>query len=471
MSQISIHNTLTRTKEPFTPSQDNTVRMYVCGPTVYDDSHIGHLMGPVLFDTIARWFHCRGYDVRFANNITDIDDKIINRSIETGEDWHSITKRFTQKYFDYLNLLHVNTITDFPRCSDYMSSIIGYISDLVADNKAYEAADGVYYNVRDHKNYGKLSGRKIEDMLSGARIERDESLQHPADFCLWKLAKAGEPSWESPWGAGRPGWHIECTVMATELLGSHFDIHGGGDDLKFPHHENEIAQAEGHGDCYASCWMHNGLIQYEGVKISKSDPRNKDPEFAKQFKAAYLLEEWSAPVIRFFLLQGHYRRPFDFAPKNIAAAQTALGKLHKVIGDAIADDLSQTDVLSRDLPEDLAKLRDAFATAMDDDFNAGAAIGHLFAMAKLVKQHGEIASVCLRDLGRCLGLFQPSDVVSAETSANDETLNAVMNLVLSLRQDARANRDFATADRIRDDLTAAGITVKDGPDGAVWEYI
>ncbi|MFW5844882.1 MAG: class I tRNA ligase family protein, partial [Planctomycetota bacterium] len=259
---IVAYDSLSRSKAPLTTLEPDTVRMYVCGPTVYSDCHIGHLMGPVLFDAVARWLRFRGYAVRFVNNITDIDDKIILRSQETGEDWQTITERYTGQYLEFLRELHVTTITDHPRCSDYVERIVRYVEDLMAADRAYVVPeDGVYFDIARHAGYGKLSHRKAEDMQAGARIQRHASLRNPGDFCLWKLAKPGEPQWPSPWGAGRPGWHIECTVMSTTLLGDTFDIHGGGDDLKFPHHENEIAQGEAHGGAYAQRWMHNGLIQ------------------------------------------------------------------------------------------------------------------------------------------------------------------------------------------------------------------
>ncbi|MEK7415153.1 MAG: cysteine--tRNA ligase, partial [Planctomycetota bacterium] len=306
---IVLHNTLSRRTEAFVPLHEGRVSMYACGPTVYDDAHIGHLMGPAIFDTVARWFIARGFAVRFVNNITDIDDKIINRARDTGEPWQAITERLIGQYNVFLKRLHVATLTDQPRCTQYVPQMVRYVEELIAKQRAYVAADGVYYDVLKQPQYGKLSGRKLDDMEAGARIERDAHLHHPADFALWKLAKPGEPSWPSPWGAGRPGWHIECSVMSSELLGGAFDIHAGGDDLKFPHHENEIAQAEAHGDHYATCWLHNGLIQFEGVKVGKSDARMKDAAFRRQFDAAYLLDTYGAPTIRFLLLSGHSRRP------------------------------------------------------------------------------------------------------------------------------------------------------------------
>ena len=474
---IQVYNSLSRQKEALTPINPPEVGMYVCGPTVYSDCHIGHLMGPILFDAIARWLKARDYSVRFVNNITDIDDKIINRSIETGEAWQDITVRYTAQYMDFLQRLQVNTITDHPKATEHVGGIIDYIQKLVDDGMAYPASDGVYFEVSKKDGYGKLSGRKTEDMISGARIERDSELHSPADFVLWKAAKPGEPSWDSPWGPGRPGWHIECSVMTNSLLGGHFDIHGGGDDLKFPHHENEIAQGEAHGGCYANIWMHNGLIQYEGSKISKSDPRNKDPAFAGQFKAQHLLDTYGPATVRFFFLQGHYRRPFDFAPQHLVAAGAALGRLHKQLGDLLDEpsSLSLAEILNQERSPEAQKRVEAFCSAMDDDFNTGAALGHLFALAGLAKKTaGNEATGILRsirDLGRLLGLFLVGDSAEAAPSAggDDELSTGLMDLILDIRQKVRANRDFETADHIRDSLKELGISVKDSPDGATWE--
>jgi cysteinyl-tRNA synthetase len=360
--------------------------------------------------------------------------------------------------------------------------MVAYIQDLIAHDRAYVAADGVYYDVERQPGYGKLSGRKLTEMVAGARIERDSSLRNPADFALWKHAKPGEPAWPSPWGDGRPGWHIECSVMSHETLGETFDIHAGGDDLKFPHHENEIAQGEAHGGKYACCWMHNGLIQYEGKKVGKSDERMKDPAFRQQFQAAHLLDTYGAATVRFLLLQGHYRRPNDFAPGALTAARTALGRMHVQLGTILSQDGQPqlAEVLARTVPAVGAKAREAFVAAMDDDFNTGAAIAQLFTLLSEARKApaGDQSGLLLlvRDLGRLIGLFQPGDAAdtaagASSTGANEETLGHVMSLVLELRQTARANRDFATSDLIRDRLKMAGITVKDAKDGATWERL
>jgi cysteinyl-tRNA synthetase len=420
--------------------------------------------------------------VRFVVNITDIDDKIIRRAQEQGVGWQEIATKYGDQYFEYLRRLHVTTITDHPRCTDYVPEMVKFVERLVAEDKAYPTSDGVYFDVAKKEGYGKLSGRNLEDMQAGARIERSEELRNPADFALWKLSKPDEPSWPSPWGEGRPGWHLECSVMSRERLGSEFDLHGGGDDLKFPHHENEIAQSEAFGDAFAHIWLHHGLVQYGGSKISKSDPRMADPDFARQFQVAWLLETYGAAALRFFLLQGHYRRPIDFEPSNLASARTGLQRLQKQLGDLLTQesDVSLAEILARNLPSDLAGRRDDFCAAMDDDFNTGEAIGHLFGIAQIARRAGGertgVALTLLRDLGRLLGLFQPDDArteaaaESAGSGKHKDALAKVMELVVSLRQKARQAKDFETADAIREGLAAAGIAIKDGKSGTAWEF-
>jgi len=472
----TVYNTLTRRLEPLVPVTPGKIGMYLCGPTVYDDCHIGHLMGPVLFDAVAKWLKARGQSVRFVNNITDIDDKIINRSLETGEPWQAITERYSQQYFSLLKRLHVDTITDHPRCTEYVGQMTAYIQDLIAKDRAYVTADGVYYDVTRQAGYGKLSGRKVEEMIAGVRVERDSGLRSPADFALWKLVKPGEPSWPSPWGDGRPGWHIECSVMTHHTLGHSFDIHAGGEELKFPHHENEIAQGEAHGGCYAKVWMHNNLVQFEGNKVSKSDPRMKDPAFRNQFKALNVLDQFGAPTIRLLLLSGHYRRPVDFGPTAITAVRTSLGRMLGALGPIAEEPSSPTldALLAQPASESVAKARAAFVAAMDEDFNTGAAIAQIHVLLAEARKAPEAERGAVlrlaRDLGRLLGLLMPGDAATlvSEAPASDDTLDQVMSLVLELRQTARANRDFATSDLIRDRLKVAGITIKDAKDGATW---
>jgi len=467
---ISIHNTLSRQLEELRPPGAGQLGLYLCGPTVYDDCHIGHLMGPVLFDAVVRWLQARGYQVRFVNNITDIDDKIIDRARRTGEDWRAITVRYTRQYFSFLERLHVDTITDHPRCTEFIPQMVEFTRDLIAKGRAYVAGDGVYYDVRLQPGYGKLSGRRLEDARTG---EAAADLHDPADFALWKKAKPGEPTWPSPWGDGRPGWHLECSVMASALLGTEFDIHGGGDDLKFPHHENEVAQSEACGHRYAHVWMHHGLVQFGGKKVAKSDPRMRDPGFAQQFQAKWLLDTYGAPTLRFFLLRGHYRRPIDFEPGNLEAARKGLLRMAEVIGDALVVPSGSNDVLARALPDAAAQARTTFAAAMDADFNTGEAIASLFTLAsharKVEGTEREASALALRDLGRLLGLFQPSDAGQLRAHGDDGGLvDGLMGLVLDLRKDARARKDFAAADRIRDALAALDVAIKDGKDGTTW---
>jgi cysteinyl-tRNA synthetase len=484
MATILAYNSLTRAKEPLQPLADAAIGMYLCGLTPYADCHIGHLLGPVVFDAVARWLTLRGFRVRLVNNITDIDDKIIERSREVGEPWQAFAERYTAQYLELQRRLHVVSVTDRPRCTGYIPQMVAYIDDLVRRDRAYQAADGVYYDIAKQPGYGKLSGRRPDEMLSGARIERDHGLRQPGDFALWKLAKPGEPSWPSPWGAGRPGWHIECSVMSHETLGATFDIHGGGDDLKFPHHENEIAQGEAHGGGYARLWMHNGMVQYHGAKVSKSDPRMRDPAFAIRFKALHLVDSHGPATIRFLMLLGHYRRPTEFGEKAIEDARAALGRLHRQLGALLEEpvraggpaELARIEAVA--LPAALALQRQGFIAQMDDDFNSGAAIAHLFTMQGLIRAlpAGEQAAALavLRDLGRAIGLFQPGDGRDTATAlAASPRLQRLMGLVLELRQQARARRQFADSDRIRAALKEAGIAVKDekkdGVETSSWE--
>jgi cysteinyl-tRNA synthetase len=477
---ILVHDTLTREKRPLQPLSPGLVRLYLCGPTVYDDSHIGHLMGPVLFDAIARWLIARGLRVRFVNNVTDIDDKILRRAAETGEDWRCIATRYESRYRGYLSALRVDTITDHPHATDYVPEMIEYVRELLHSGRAYRTSDGVYYDVLAQQGYGKLSGRTVEQMLAGERVEASAELRHPADFALWKAAKPGEPTWDSPFGPGRPGWHLECSVMARGLLGAHFDIHGGGDDLKFPHHENEIAQSEAHGDPFAERWMHHGLVQYGGRKVAKSDPRMAEESFARQFQARWLIEEYGAPALRFFLLRGHYRRPIDFQPESLEGARKGLLRLLEVLGEdgevPLRRDGYGTAVLEHWRAEAPAELRvhlERFAAALDDDFNTGEALAELFVLGDALRAPGPqrtAAAGLLRDLGRILGLFHPGDreAVRGRSAGSDTALDGAVQLLIALRAEARGRKDFATSDRVRDQLAAAGIALRDSPTGTTW---
>ena len=346
---IRIHDSLSREKRPLEPLEEGLVNMYVCGPTVYDDCHIGHLMGPVVFDTVARWLLARGLRVRFVNNITDIDDKIINRARETGEAWDAIAERYTQQYFGYLRDLGVETITDHPRCTEYVPQMIAFIQELMDDDIAYVAEDGVYFDVHRHglrqARWPQARGHAGRRPRRGPRRPAPPGRLRALEGRQARRAQLGEPL-----GAGAPGLrHIECSVMSSELLGRAFDLHGGGDDLKFPHHENEIAQSEARGDGFARLWMHNGLVQYGGRKVAKSDPRMQDAAFRQQFQARWLLETYGAPALRFFLVRSPYRRPVDFEPSNLEGARTGLVRLLRALGPLAEEPevASLADVLAR----------------------------------------------------------------------------------------------------------------------------
>lgn len=480
---LQIYSSLSRRKEPFQPINPEKVGMYVCGPTVYDDCHVGHVVGPMVFDAISRWLKAKGYGVNFVNNITDIDDKIIQRSQRTGEAWEEITKRYTQQYFDILKALNVTEVDAHPKCSDHIPEMITYIDDLIKKDIAYPANDGVYFDVVKHKDYGKLSARKLEDMLAGSRVDVQSGLRQAGDFCLWKFSKPDEPSWESPWGAGRPGWHIECSVMSCSHLGETFDIHGGGDDLKFPHHENEIAQGEAHGGDYAKVWMHNGLIQYEGVKVGKSDPRMKDPNFSKQFNVFHLFETYGPATLRFLILQGHYRRPFDFAPQAFDGAKKALDKIIQSILELGDIDMpaikTEKELLDMPLPTECIAMRRGFCDGMDNDFNTGAAMGQMFSMLKLVKKMSDEDKTStmkvIQQMTFILGILTPDHLKEAKDNPASESkelggkFDAVMKLLIECRQRARANKDFELSDLIRDELQKEGLVLLDGKEGTSWE--
>ncbi|MEO0650246.1 MAG: cysteine--tRNA ligase [Planctomycetota bacterium] len=478
---IQVHDTLARSLKPLDPPGPEPLGLYLCGPTVYADSHIGHLMGPVLYDAIVRWLRVRGYQVRFVNNITDIDDKIIRRSNETGEDWRTIATRFESRYRGHLAELRVETITDHPHATDYVPEMIEFIQALVDEDKAYQTSDGVYFDVQRKEGYGKLTGRALDDMRSGERVAASSELRHPADFALWKAAKPGEPTWNSPFGPGRPGWHLECSVMSRALLGTRFAFHGGGDDLKFPHHENELAQSEARGDDFADAWMHHGLVQYGGRKVAKSDERMADPDFARQFQAKWLIDTYGGATLRFFLLRGHYRRPIDFQPESLDAARKGLSRFMALLGEASEAPLAEngygSEALARiqgQAPEALQAFVRDFESALDDDFNTGLAIAHLFRLKEVLEGDDDAlraaAARLAVGLGRLLGLFHPGDreALRGGGAGDDGALSGALELLIALRADARANKDFATSDRIRDELAAAGIELRDGADGTGW---
>ena len=437
---------MTRSLREFIPITEKTVNMYVCGPTVYNYIHIGNARSVVSFDTIRRYFEYRGYQVNYISNFTDVDDKIIKGAREAGMDTKSFSDKFIAAFLEDVQKLGVKPATKNPRVIDYMDEIINFIQVLIDKGFAYEVAGDVYFRVDKSDNYAKLANKTLADLEAGAsgRVDTEADIkEHPFDFALWKAAKAGEVSWESPWGLGRPGWHIECSVMATEILGDTIDIHGGGADLEFPHHTNEIAQSEAKtGQTFANYWMHNAMLNINDEKMSKS---------LGNFVTAHdLLESIDGPVLRFFLATQHYRRPLNYTEKAIHDAETNLKYLKNTYTQPFTSQVEEGKW--RQLVAD-------FEQAMDDDFNTANGITVVFDMAKWINS-GNYNPQIKTDFAKVLEVF---GLVFEE-----EVLDAEIEALIAERQAARANRDFAKADRIRDELAAQGIKLLDTKDGVRW---
>jgi cysteinyl-tRNA synthetase len=492
---LLIHNSLTGAKETFEPIEAGKVRMYACGMTVYDYCHIGHARAHVVFDVVARYLRWLGYEVVFVRNITDIDDKIIRRAAEQGETLQALTQRFIDAMNEDFAALGILPADHEPRATEYTDNarIQAMIQALIERGHAYAADNGdVYYRVASFPEYGRLSGKRLADLRAGARVEVDEAKGDPLDFVLWKAAKPGEPAWDSPWGPGRPGWHIECSVMSTEILGEHFDIHGGGLDLKFPHHENEIAQSCGAtGAKFVNYWMHNGFVRVDEEKMSKS--------LGNFFTIREVLERYPAEAIRYFVLSSHYRSPLNYTEQNLEQAAAALRRLYTALRDVPAGSDPDEDWIGR------------FRAVMDDDFNTAEALAlfqQLAGQINTAKSAGGAASAgtlaaTLRAVGGVLGLLQADadawlksagrgftadgkpmarKVLQAEgaeagpgVGKPDVGQQAAFPLCeheiearIEARAEARKRRDFAEADRIRGELAAAGIVLEDGPGGTTW---
>ena len=494
---LTIFNTLTGKKEPFEPMVSKTVRMYVCGVTVYDYCHLGHARSALVFDIIRRYLEFAGYTVNFVKNFTDVDDKIINRANEQGVSWDAITTKYIAAYYEDMDKLGVRPASQEPRATESMSDIIALIGQLVEKGIAYQVAGDVYFQVEKYPAYGRLSKRKLEDLQAGARVEVDERKRHPMDFALWKSSKPGEPSWNSPWSPGRPGWHIECSAMSMCYLGETFDIHGGGMDLIFPHHENEIAQSSGAtGKEFARYWVHNGFVQINQEKMSKS--LGNFFTIREIFEKAKWPDEVTGEVLRYFLLGTHYRSPLDFSDQSLHEAKNATDgfydlflRLHEPDGKAIGDSK---------LKQAIDRCRVAFQAAMDDDFNTPMAIAAfqkfrsdvnklidkgLSAEARRVAREG------FRSLGGVLGLFQlepekwqfslfefsrdkirvgPIELVPGAIKCERKSVprplsDAEIESQIKERNEARKRKDFARADEIRESLASHGIILEDKPDG------
>ncbi len=516
---IQVYNTLTKTKEAFETLEPGRVGMYLCGPTVYKPSHIGHMVGPVIFDAITRYLEYNGYEVRFIVNITDVDDKIIAESAARGMTMAALADEMTADYQANLAALGVDTISAFPKATEHVGNIIAFIEKLIAQGFAYPADGDVYFDVSKFAEYGKLSGRSPKDMLGEGGLTAGQK-RNLADFALWKAAKAGEPAWESPWGPGRPGWHIECSVMSQQLLGDTFEIHGGGLDLVFPHHENEVAQSECcTGKPYVKYWMHNGLMQASS-EVGKLGGRNtreaeagdlasqEDGKISKSKGAGAfreMLAEFPGETIRFFVLSTHYRRPIDFSTERIRQVETGLEtfyrffkRFQRVTGASFyaldyAAGRAAEDALVAGFAGDfltwIREKRTGFLAAMDDDFNTGGGIGELFELVRHLNRFVDenklegmaegpekvklVATLVdgtriLRGLSATLGLFQKEAVKAEDAAAEDLLVQGLMTLLIELRANAKKAKDFATADAIRNQLKELGVTLEDRPGGTEW---
>jgi cysteinyl-tRNA synthetase len=455
---LMVYNTMTRTKEPFETIEPGVVRMYVCGVTVYADAHIGHAMSAMTFDIIRRYLEWVGYTVYHAQNFTDVDDKIINRAAELGIAPEQLAEQLIEAWRAETTALNVLPATVYPRATQEIPGIIAMIEGLIASGHAYAVDGDVNYRVTSFPEYGKLSQRRLDDMLAGARIEVDPRKEHPMDFALWKAAKPGESSWDSPWGPGRPGWHIECSVMALNHLGHHLDIHGGGADLIFPHHENEIAQSEAFPENrpFARYWMHNGLLQFSGEKMSKS--------IGNLINVRDLIDRGQARAFRLMILQSIYRNPLVFSEEALEAAGRGLERLDQ----AVRGFTGQRTEPSDDATVALADAERQFREAMDDDFNTPVAVSVLFDLARLANRSAGADKVAaqrrLLDLSEILGLQLNTDQPAAE--AGDAA--PFIDLLLAVRDRLRQEQHWALADMIRDELAARGVTVEDSPSGATW---
>ncbi len=460
-NMLTIYNSLTKQKQPFIPIQAGKIGLYVCGMTVYDYCHIGHARVIVVFDTVVRYLRSLGYQVTYIRNITDIDDKIIQRAHENGETIENLTNRFIQAMHEDTAALGVLLPDDEPRATQFIPQIITIIQRLLDNGYAYITPHGdVCYAVQHFTNYGKLSGKRLEDLRAGERVEIDRSKQHPLDFVLWKAAKPNEPSWSSPWGAGRPGWHIECSAMSTHCLGNHFDIHGGGMDLQFPHHENEIAQSEGAtGEPFVNVWMHNGFVRINDEKMSKS--------LGNFFTVREVLKQYSAEVIRYFILTSHYRSPLNYSDQELESAKQALTRLYTT--------LRGLSTIAEPELDNLYEQR--FISAMNDDFNTPEALAILFDLSKEVNKLRDKEPIQatrlgnqLRRLGGIMGLLQIEPETFLQGQLESLSTKEIEHLITE-RQAARSRRDWAMADQIRDQLQASGIILEDTAQGTSWRIM
>jgi cysteinyl-tRNA synthetase len=463
---LKIYNTLTREKSEFKTIEEGQVRMYVCGPTVYDHAHVGHAMSALVFDVVRRYLQYRSYDVKYVMNFTDIDDKIIDRAKRLGVEPITLAEQYIQEFKNNLKDLNILPATEHPRATEEIDAIIEMVSSLVEKGAAYEVDGDVYFRVETDKDYGKLSGRKLEEMNAGSRVRVDARKENPMDFAVWKGAKPGEPAWDSPWGAGRPGWHIECSAMNLAHLGQQIDIHGGGNDLIFPHHENEIAQTEAvTGVPFARYWMHNGMLQLKGEKMSKS--------LGNLIPINEFLEDHPGDVMRLIVITSQYRSPLTFNSDVIEANERALERLLSAKRPAMPATKGAPQSVLDDLAIQMQATRDGFVESMDEDFNTAGALGTIFDLVRMINQarsegatNEELADAqtTFKELTGVLGL----ELVEKEKGATEA--DAFIKLLLDLRQELRQQKNYALSDRIRDDLTNLGVVIEDTPQGSIWRW-
>lgn len=482
---VNIYNTLTRKKELLSPLEEGHIKLYVCGITSYDYCHIGHARSALAFDMIVRYLRFCGNKVTYVRNFTDIDDKIIARAAEQNTTTEELANRFIDEFYVDMDALGVDRPTMEPKATEHIQEMIDLISELIAKNMAYPSGGDVYYSVNSFDGYGKLSGRNLEDMQAGARISVNENKNHPMDFVLWKASKPGEPSWDSPWGAGRPGWHIECSAMSRKYLGATFDIHGGGQDLIFPHHENELAQSEGaNGQSFVKMWIHHGFVTIRDEKMSKS--------LGNFLTIRDILEHYHPEVLRFFIFSTQYRNPLDFSEAAMQDAMAGLDRLYGAIAavDALPEQSSEDAKIvasAKDIKK-MELLEERFTKAMDNDFNTAQAQGSLFetvkVINKIIRQLPEIPSTTdykllsntaatIKKLAAIMGILQENTAKYLATKkatmlAATDITEAEILTAIEERNQARAHKDWARSDQIRDNLLKKGIELKDGPEGTGW---
>ncbi len=496
---LRVYNTLSKQKELFDPVKPGKVGMYLCGPTVYKPPHIGHLVGPVIFDAIKRYLVYKGFEVNWVVNITDVDDKLIEAAREQGTTMVEVAEKCTKQYLECLAGLGIDTIDRFPKASEHMEEIITITQSLIEKGFAYPAEGNVYFDVTKDEDYGKLSHRKADEQESGLRTLEGGGKHNPADFALWKAAKPGEPTWESPWGKGRPGWHIECSAMSMKYLGPTFDIHGGGMDLMFPHHENELAQSEScTGQTFAKYWLHNGLTRMK-TKLSSGEVKNEkmSKSLGNVIDAREAIDEHGPDLLRYLLLSTHYRSPIDFSEEVIVASRKGLQAFSRVLerverlrGEPLNDKVQSMDQVANaifdteyvEFAKSILSYKMKFLEMMDDDFNTAGGIASLHEMASAINSFIEsyrvekekqvdamnaisAAATTFQQLLTVLGFFRVKTVV---TDTKSGLVDDVMRVLIAVRAEARAGKQFSIADSIRKHLTAIGVTLEDRPDGTIW---